>query len=55
LEESHFLRVHRQYIINLNHLKHLDRTKSLLTMANKHELSIARDQKDKLMEMYKWL
>ncbi|AYL95828.1 LytR/AlgR family response regulator transcription factor [Mucilaginibacter celer] len=55
LEESHFLRIHRQYIINLNHLKHLDRTKSLLTMANKHELSIARDQKDKLMEMYKWL
>ncbi len=55
LEESHFLRIHRQFIINLNHLKHLDRTKSLLTMVNKHELSIARDQKDKLMEMYKWL
>jgi two-component system LytT family response regulator len=55
LEESHFLRIHRQYIINLNHLKHLDRSKSLLTMVNKHELSIAREQKDKLMEMYKWL
>ena len=55
LEESHFLRIHRQYIINLNHVQHLDRTKSILTMINKAELPLARNQKDKLVEMYKWL
>ncbi len=55
LEESHFLRIHRQYIINLNHVQHLDRTKSILTMVNKAELIVARNQKDKLIEMYKWL
>ena len=55
LEESHFLRVHRQYIINLNHVQQLDRTRSVLTMVNKAELLVARNQKDKLMEMYKWL
>jgi two-component system LytT family response regulator len=55
LEESHFLRIHRQYIINLNHVQHLDRTKSNLTMINKAELPVARNQKDKLIEMYKWL
>jgi two-component system LytT family response regulator len=55
LEESHFLRIHRQYIINLNHVQHLDRTKSILTMINKAELPVARNQKDKLIEMYKWL
>ena len=54
LEESHFLRIHRQYIINLNHVQHLDRTKSILTMVNKAELIVARNQKDKLAEMYKW-
>lgn len=55
LEDSHFLRVHRQYIINLNHVTHLDRTRSTLTMINKKELPVARNQKDKLSEMYKWL
>jgi two-component system LytT family response regulator len=55
LEESHFLRIHRQFIINLNHVQHLDRTKSILTMINKAELPLARNQKDKLVEMYKWL
>src|SRR3569833_1441450 len=55
LESSHFLRVHRQYIINLNHVTHLDRTRSTLTMINKKELPVARNQKDKLSEMYKWL
>jgi two-component system LytT family response regulator len=55
LEESHFLRIHRQYIINLNHVQHLDRTKSMLTMVNKDVLIVARNQKDKLIDTYKWL
>lgn len=55
LEESHFLRIHRQYIINLNQVRHLDRTRLNLTMINDAELPVARNQKDKLFEMYKWL
>jgi two-component system LytT family response regulator len=53
LEESHFLRIHRQYMINLNHVKHFNRTDSVLTMINKAELAVARNQKDRLIEMYK--
>lgn len=55
LEESHFLRIHRQYIINLNHVQQLDRARSTMTMINKTELPVARNQKDKLFEMYRWL
>jgi two-component system LytT family response regulator len=55
LEESHFLRVHRQYIINLNHVKQFNRNESILTMDNGEHLPIARNQKEKLMEKYGWL
>jgi two-component system, LytTR family, response regulator len=55
LEESHFLRIHRQYIINLNHVKHFNKNDSILTMNNKAELPVARNQKDNLIEKYKWL
>lgn len=55
LEESHFLRVHRQYIINLNHVKHFNRNDCILTMHNKVELPVARNQKDRLIEMYRLL
>jgi two-component system LytT family response regulator len=55
LEESHFLRVHRQYIINLNHVKHFNRNDGVLTMVNKAELPVARNQKDKLIDMYRLL
>jgi len=55
LEESHFLRVHRQYIINLHHVKHFNRNDCILTMNNKAELPVARNQKDKLIDMYRLL
>ncbi|HVX28761.1 MAG TPA: LytTR family DNA-binding domain-containing protein [Parafilimonas sp.] len=55
LEESHFLRVHRQYIINLNHVKQFNRNESLLTMDNGEHLPIARNQKERLVEKYGWL
>jgi two-component system LytT family response regulator len=32
LEEEHFLRVHRQYIINLNQVKQLNRNEGIITM-----------------------
>jgi two-component system LytT family response regulator len=54
LEESHFLRVHRQYIINLNHLKYFNRNKSLLIMDNGMDLPIAKNQKERLIEKYGW-
>lgn len=52
LEDSHFLRIHRQYIINLNKVKHFNRLNYTLTMINKAELPVARNQKDKLIEKY---
>lgn len=55
LEEETFLRVHRQYIINLNHVKQLNRNEGILTMTNGDHIPIARNQKEKLIEKYKWL
>lgn len=54
LEESHFLRIHRQYIINLNHVKQLNKTDCSVTMLNGDELPVARNQKELLVEKYKW-
>lgn len=55
LEEQHFLRIHRQYIVNLNHVKQLNRNDGILTMNNGIHLPIARNQKERLIEKYKWL
>jgi len=55
LEESHFLRIHRQYIINLNHVKHFNRNECILSMINKTDIPVARNQKDRLVEKYGWL
>ncbi|MFL9484287.1 LytR/AlgR family response regulator transcription factor [Chitinophagaceae bacterium LWZ2-11] len=55
LEESHFLRIHRQYIVNLNHVKHFNKNEGILTMVDKAMLPVARSQKDKLIQKYDWL
>ena len=55
LEEKHFLRIHRQYIINLNRVKHFNRNDNLLLMENNAELPVARVQKEKLAEKFRWL
>lgn len=55
LEQQQFLRVHRQYIINLNEVKHFNRNESLLTMTSGDVLPVSRLQKDKLIEQYGWL
>ncbi|MBS1586163.1 MAG: response regulator transcription factor [Bacteroidetes bacterium] len=55
LEESHFLRIHRQYIVNLNHVVHLNRNEGILTMGNKAMLPVARNQKDRLIARYEML
>lgn len=55
LEEEHFLRVHRQYVVNLNHVKGLNRNEGVLTMDNGDHLPIARAQRERLVERYRWL
>ncbi|MBK7123184.1 MAG: LytTR family transcriptional regulator [Chitinophagaceae bacterium] len=55
LEESHFLRVHRQYIINLNRVKQFSRNEGILTMDNGDHIPVARNQKERLVEKYGWL
>lgn len=55
LEEEHFLRVHRQFIVNLNHVKHFSRNEGILTMDNGHHIPIARNQKERLTERYRCL
>ncbi len=55
MEEEHFLRVHRQYIINLNHVKQFNRNDGVLTMSNGENIPVARNQKERLVEKYRWL
>jgi two-component system, LytTR family, response regulator len=56
LEDLHFLRVHRQYIINLNHVKQFYRGENMyVVMVNGENIPVARSQKDKLVEKYGWL
>ena len=56
LEEREFLRVHRQYIINLNQIKkYVKGEGNYLIMSNDKSIPIGRSQKDKLIERFGWL
>ncbi len=56
LEEREFLRVHRQYIINLNQIKkYVKGEGNYIVMNNEKSIPIARNQKDKLVEKFGWL
>jgi two-component system, LytTR family, response regulator len=56
LEQQHFLRVHRQFIINLNHVKQFFRGDNMyVVMNNGMQIPVARSQKEKLVERYGWL
>ncbi len=52
LEESHFLRIHRQYIVNLNCVKHFSRNEGLVTLDSKIQLPIVKNQYEKFLEKY---
>ncbi len=56
LEEREFLRVHRQYIVNLNLIKkYVKGEGNYIVMSNDKSIPIARNQKEKLIEKFGWL
>lgn len=56
LEERDFLRVHRQYLINLSHIKKFVKGEgSYVVMSNQQTIPVSRAQKDRLMERFGWL
>jgi two-component system LytT family response regulator len=56
LEERNFLRVHRQYLVNLDHIKKYVRGEgNYLILSNDQHIPVARNQKERLMEKFGWL
>jgi two-component system, LytTR family, response regulator len=56
LEERNFLRVHRQYLVNLDHIKKYVRGEgNYLVLSNNANIPVARSQKEKLIERFGWL
>ncbi len=56
LEDMHFLRIHRQYIVNLNHIKQFYKGENMyVVMNNGEKIPVARSQKEALIQKYGWL
>lgn len=56
LEERDFLRVHRQYIVNLNYIKkYVKGEGNYLVLENGLTIPISRSHKDKLIDKFGWL
>ena len=56
LEERNFLRIHRQYLINLDHIKKYVRGEgNYVIMSNDQSIPVARNQKERLIERFGWL
>lgn len=56
LEERNFLRVHRQYLVNLDHIKKYVRGEgNYLILSNDQHIPVARNQKERLIEKFGWL
>ena len=56
LEERNFVRVHRQYLVNLDHIKKYVRGEgNYLVLSNDANIPVARSQKEKLIERFGWL
>lgn len=56
MEERDFLRVHRQYIVNLNQIKkYVKGEGNYLVMMNDVSIPISRSQKNKLIQRFGWL
>lgn len=56
LEERNFLRVHRQYLVNLSQIqKYVRGEGNYLIMSDSKSIPVARNQKEKLIEKFGWL
>jgi two-component system LytT family response regulator len=55
LSDSMFIRIHRQFLVNLKHIRQFNRSDNSVTMTNGETLPVARSQKDFLLEKFKWL
>ncbi len=56
LESHNFLRVHRQYIVNLNHIKRLIKGEgTYLVLSSGRNIPVSRQQKDRLLERFGWI
>jgi two-component system LytT family response regulator len=56
LEERNFLRVHRQYLVNLDHIKKYVRGEgNYLVMSGGRNIPVARNQKERLIQKFNWL
>jgi len=56
LEERNFLRIHRQYLINLSHIKKYVRGEgNYVIMSNDQSVPVARNQKERLIEKFGWM
>jgi two-component system LytT family response regulator len=56
LEEQGFLRIHRQYLINLNHIKKFVKGEgSYVIMTNGQSIPVSRLHKERLVEHFGWL
>lgn len=56
LEEREFLRVHRQYLINLEHIKMYHKGDgSYLVMTGDITIPVAKNQKERLVQKFGWL
>ena len=56
LQERNFQRVHRQYLINLDHIKEYVRGEgNYIIMSNNVSIPVSRNQKDELLNRFGWL
>lgn len=56
LETRDFVRVHRQFIVNLEHIQKLVKGEGIyLLLTNGITIPVARQQKDRLMERFGWV
>jgi two-component system LytT family response regulator len=56
LEERNFLRVHRQYLVNLDHIsKYVRGDGNYLVMSDQKSIPVARNKKANLIEKFGWL
>jgi two-component system LytT family response regulator len=56
LEERNFLRVHRQYLVNLDHIQLYRKGEgNYVVMSNETSIPVGRQQKDRLLAHFGWL